>query len=45
MEVVFELGVEKQILAWLEMEQIFGKLKRVLVIKNIHPKKLQLKKL
>lgn len=45
MEVVFELGVEKYLLDWLKMEQIFEKLKRVLVIKNIHPQKLQLKKL
>ena len=45
MEVIFELGVEKYLLDWLKMEQIFEKLKRVLVIKNIHPQKLQLKKL
>ena len=45
MEVVFELGVEKYLLDCLKMEQIFEKLKRVLVIKNIHPQKLQLKKL
>ena len=45
MEVVFELGVEKYLLDWLKMEQIFEKLKRVLVINNIHPQKLQLKKL
>ena len=45
MEVVFELGDEKYLLDLLKMEQIFEKLKRVLVIKNIHPQKLQLKKL
>ena len=38
-EVVFEQGAEKYLLDWLKMEQIFEKLKLVLVIKNTLPQR------